>query len=612
MYPVATIVNNYYWISNMTPPLPSPPPRKRGRSPVSTTAAEERQIITKCTKLHHDAVKGFLEELDTIESTKPMDSSNVISSASSLLIDVKSSQRDLFQLLDSVWEHRASKRDELERKKLLLQNLVYEKNHLQAQLDACKSYPTPHLERMARDELRDEAGPVGDVINLFLCGTVEKSIQDSKNHKIVMTTLHKELNARGSLQRDLEKAQSSLTKRKLVADKQEAFLKDIPKKLAMIEKSTIPLQEYFLMKPTSQSLKLIRSDRKQRLDLAKSLPGPLYALFVQFQTYLDNNEGSEPILLEISKRSKGKHSNDEVASDPQVIHLSFVIPDIQAKEGSSTKKKRVTVTVEFAFVQEYSLVTARPLGPLEKINTSMLLTNLFPGDSGIWTGQPDESIRLPGEPYHWCNFLSGLYMPPSQQSLLGMHWSTKAVIREMEKRIRANATLTQILSALEKKKPIAHPSFQDKFNVSDCCTKLTDWKVVVDVADDDATRKEIMVYAATIKNERRTLSAHVVVDWYQYPAVRPSWLLCEGEEAWASKHGSVVKLHGETNPLYSHTVGQIESQINGDTLSFADKTDLSSFDWIIAHQLITMIRLWDEANNRDKGLIKGRDRVGRT
>jgi len=52
---------------------------------------------------------------------------------------------------------------------------------------------------------------------------------------------------------------------------------------------------------------------------------------------LDNNEGSEPILLEISKRSKGKN-NDEVAPDPQVIHLSFVIPDIQAK-GSSTKKK---------------------------------------------------------------------------------------------------------------------------------------------------------------------------------------------------------------------------------------------------------------------------------
>jgi Fms-interacting protein/Thoc5 len=579
------------------------PPRKRGRP--TSPAADEDPAITNCIKLHSYAVKGFLDELDTIESTKPMDSMKILSSASSMLVDVKSSQRDLFKLLDSVMQDRASKRDELERKKLLLQNLAYEKNHLKAQLDACKEYPTPHLERMSRDELCDEVLPAVGVINLFLCGTSDKSIQDPKNHKTIMTTLHKELNARGSLQRDLEKAQSSLTKRKLVAEKQAAFLKDIPKKLAMIERSSIPLQEFFQTSPTTNTLRLIRSARKRRLDLAKSLPSPLYSLFVQIQTYLDNSEGNEQVLLEISRRSKGKHA-DEVSPDPQVVHLSFAIPDIQAKEGCNAKKNRVTV--EFAFVHEYSLVTARSFGFNEKINIHMLLTNLFPGDTGVWIGQPDVSTRLSGEPYHWCNFLSGLYVPPPQQSVLGIHLSTKAVVREIEKRVRANATLTQILSAFEKKKPVAHPSFTDKFNVSDCCTKLTDWKVV---DEGDGTEKETMVYAATIKNERGTLSARVVVNWCQYPTVRPSWLLCEGEEAWVSKHGSVLRLHGGTNSLYSYVVGQIESQINGDTPALSDKTDLSSFDWIIAHQLITMIRLWDEAKDRDKVLIKGRDRVGR-
>jgi hypothetical protein len=176
------------------------PPRKRGRS--ASTAADESEGIANFINLHNEAVKCFLDELDTIESTKPIDSMKVLSSASSLLVDVMSSQRDLFKSLESVLENRANKRDKLERRKLLLQNLTYEKNHLIAQLDACKKYPTPHLERMSREELRDEAGPADGVINLFLCGAVNKSIQDPKNHKTVMTTLHKELNAHGSLQRD--------------------------------------------------------------------------------------------------------------------------------------------------------------------------------------------------------------------------------------------------------------------------------------------------------------------------------------------------------------------------------------------------------------------------
>ena len=590
------------------------PPRKRARS--ASIAAQESQAATKCIHVHSDAVKVFLDELDTIESTKPVDSISVLASAASMLVDVKSSQREMFKLLDTATQNRDDKREELERQKLLLQNLAYEKNQLKAQLDACKEYPTPHLESMSRDELNDKDEPAGNVMNLFLCGTVEKSIQDPKHHKTVMTKLHKELNARGSLQRDLEKAQSSLSKRKVVAEKEEAFLRDIPKKLEMIEKSSIPLQEFFQSSATSNTVRLIGSDRKKRFDLAKSLPGPLYSLFVQFQAHLDN-QGNESVSLQIARHSKGKKT-DEVAPDPQVVHLSFIVPVIHSKETASTKKKRVTV--EFAFVHEYSLVTARAFGFNEKINTQTLLTNLFPGDSGIWTGQPNESTRLAGTPYHWCNFLAGLHLPPPQSPERGVHLSTKAVVREIEKRVRANVTLTQILTTFEKKKVISHPSFADKLNVSDCSARLTGWTVV----DEETAKQSEVVYAATIKNSSSTLSARVLVNWCQYPAVRPLWSLCEGEEAWAKKKelGSIVKLQGETNQLYSCSIGQIESQINGEAQSFADSTDDTSYDWIIAHQLIKLMRLWDEAQeggNSNEGHTrgstrsrKGRDRVSST
>lgn len=539
--------------------------------------------------LHSDSIKVFLEVLDTIESTNPQDANIVLASAASLLIDVKTSQRKLFSLLDNAVLVRQRKSSDLERQKLSLQNLRCEKTRLEAQLYACREYPTPHLERMSKDELNDDTENPREAMNNFLCGSSEISIQDPKNNKRVMEKLHKELNARGALQRDQEKAQNSLNKRKRVAEQEKGFLRDIPKKLEMIERSSVPLQKFFQSSSSNKTLGLIGSDRKRRLDMARTLPGPLYSLFVQFQAHLDD-EGSDAVSLEIARHSKGKKT-DEIAPNPQVVHLSFIIPDIHLKEGSSTKRKRVTV--EFAFVEEHSIITARAFGFPEKINAELLLVNLFPGDVGIWITQPNDSTHLPGKPYHWCNFLAGLHLSPLRPSDDRVYLSTKAVIRELFKRVNSNATLTQILTSLDKKKPVAHPSFTNKLNLSDCTARLASWTTAIENSPKDS----IVVYTATIKNAVNTLSASVSVNWYRYPAERPFWSLCEGEEAWAKEHGSVSRLHEETNPLYSHMIGQIESQINGDIESLVSN-DGESFDWIIAHQLIKLIRLWDQAQKR--------------
>jgi hypothetical protein len=558
----------------------------------------ERETTTEMTphgnsQRHGSTVKVFLDELDTIESTNPQEARSVLASASSSLVDVKISQRNLFKLLDKAVQAREEKRADLERQKLLLQNLLYEKSHLEAQLITCKEYPTPHLERMSKDELDDESELTANPMNTFLCGSSDTSIQDPKNNKRVMEKLHKELNARGALQRDQEKAQTSLNKRRRVAEQEKGFLKDIPKKLEMIERSSVPLQKFFQSSSPTKALHLIGSDRKRRIDMARTLPGPLYSLFVQFQAHLDD-QGHDTVSLEIARHSKSKKT-DEIAPNPQVVHLSFVIPDIHSKEGSTNKRKRVTV--EFAFVEEHSIVTARAFGFSEKINAAQLLVNLFPGDMGTWVSQPSESACLPGKPYHWCNFLAGLHLPPSQPSTVKMHLSTKAVIRELFKRVKANATLTQILTTFDKKKPAAHPCLANKLSVADCAAKLSSWTTL----DQETSHESVVVYSATIKIATSTLSARVSVNWSLYPSERPSWSLCEGGEAWAKTHGSVSKLHDETNPLYSYSMGQMESQINGDIESLVDSKDTSSYDWIIAHQLIKLICLWEEAQKGSEG-----------
>ena len=585
----------------MTPPL------KRARIPSAATKESH-----DCIHAHNIAAKGFLDELDTIESTKPTDSMPVLLSAASLLVEVKSSQRKTFEILDSALRNRDMKREELERKNLLLENLVYERNHLKSQLDVCKEFPTPHLERMSRDELCDDAvEPAERIVNRFLCGSAENSIQDPKNHKTIMTKLHKELNSRGMLQRDLEKAQSSLMKRKLLADKEEAFLRDIPKKLEMIEKSSIPLQEFFQSSASDNSLRLIGSDRKKRLQLAQSLPGPLYALFVQLQAIFDSQtQENESVTLQIVRKEGKGMEEDEATSDSQVVQLGFLVPDIHAKDPSSAKKKRVTI--EFAFFEELTLITARAFGGGDKINTELLLTNIFPGDSGVGNGQLDVSTRFSGKPYHWCNFLAGLVFPYPMSGNI-VHLSTKTVVRAIEKRVRANATLTQLLWSFERKKVLVHPSFTEKLKISECGAKLTGWNVV-DVGA-DTTEEELVTYVATIKDGSRMLAARVLINWCHYPAVRPVWSLCDGQEAWAIKHGSVSKLHGDANPLYATSIGQIESRINEGT----DDFDLTCFEWILSYQLIKLLRLWSQCETGGHGQQgdlggsarsrKGRDRV---
>eukprot|EP00547_Thalassionema_nitzschioides_P009367 CAMPEP_0194224342 /NCGR_PEP_ID=MMETSP0156-20130528/37215_1 /TAXON_ID=33649 /ORGANISM="Thalassionema nitzschioides, Strain L26-B" /LENGTH=590 /DNA_ID=CAMNT_0038955865 /DNA_START=68 /DNA_END=1840 /DNA_ORIENTATION=+ len=578
----------------------------------------ERSVhdINLSLKSNEKAVKVFLAELDTIESTGPEDAASLFSSAASHLVDVKSTERDIVHRLYSSAQARNTQRDELERQKMILKNLTFEKKYLQTQLSACKEYPTPNLEQMGRAELDDEKNTADMVLNQFLCGSSDLPFQDIGQKNIVEEKLHKELNARGTLKRELDKLQKDLTKRKRLVVQEKAFLKDIPKKLDMIERSSVPLQKFFQSSTATPTLHLIGSDRKKRLDLARALPGPLYSLFVQFQAHLDN-EPEVSVTLEIAQYTKGKNASDnQVLPGNQVVQLSFAIPNIQSSDATDTAKRK-RVTIEFAFVHKYGLVTAKASGSQDKIKTFALLEYLFPDDCGTWVGRPDDTTSLPGKPYHWCNFVAGLHLSGPHTADPNIHLSTKAVLRGLRKRVEANASLTQQILLFENRKVVAHPSLLDEMNISDCSTKLGSWTAAQDQSNKKKTER---MYDVTIKHSTKSLSAKVTVDWCHYPAILPRWSLGVGEEAWATKHGSASKLVDGTNLLYSQSTAEIERKINSDFEKLVDCDDQSTFNWIISHQLITLIKLWDQSlQNSGRGvnsgatgnnrLKKGRNRV---
>jgi hypothetical protein len=255
------------------------------------------------------------------------------------------------------------------------------------------------------------------------------------------------------------------------------------------------------------------------------------------------------------------------------------------------------VTVEFASLPKLRVVTAQAFGSSDKVDLATLLLNVFPGDVGkmIWSV---ESIHLeaaaptsmPGRPYHWCNYLAGVHLSYAGTSYDPL--STKAVVKELRRRLEANATVVSLLSILEKCRPDpipVHPLWTARSD-SLSTAKLTGWISNGDANHDSAAVKS---FVATIGRKASTVKATVTVDLSRYPSLPPKWSLTCGEESWGEQHGSATSLAGGTNPLYDNALGEIQHVVNVELDDLVNKDVEETYNWILAHQLWTIIQLWD-------------------
>jgi hypothetical protein len=214
--------------------------------------------------------------------------------------------------------------------------------------------------------------------------------------------------------------------------------------------------------------------------------------------------------------------------------------------------------------------------------------------------------------------MAGLHQPDFSNSA---PLCTATVVQVLTKRVRANATLTQLLYLLEKRKTIpTHPAMKDELAATTTVSaKLSGWTESTE--KNDASQQEHQrTFLAMIKRKHATLKATVMLDMVQYPAIRPRWNLTGGEEGWGEKRGSALALYSGTNPLYDSTLGQLERSINAATTSLVMENVEETYDWILAHQLHTIVVEWDrvqkveeEGGSADVAVgmrsKKGRDRV---
>ena len=349
-------------------------------------------------------------------------------------------------------------------------------------------------------------------------------------------------------------------------------------------------------------------------------------------------------------------------------------PEINSILGKTYSRSASSSSIEivFSFNEEEGVVYASV-----KDEDDGLLDCLFMGDDGLVN--PNMSLSLlkqdeaemenddesnvgedqadknavngkNGKPYYWCQVLSGLNFPPptSSTNIYGsaeesesgkdapfqIQACTKAVFRQLLRRIRARKTLAAILEFLGKRSQMLplpiHPAMKGEDGINQPQSpkaKLHSWTEEKKSSASSSKRR----YIATIKRKSSTLKATVVIDMQNYPAEPPVWSL-QNEDgssgtpaSWGEEHGSISSLQQNSSannnsnvpPLFDANLHRIECHVNQHLDKFVRQDMETTYDWILIHQLADIISCWDEVMNANEGgggssvggrLRKGKDR----
>lgn len=554
-------------------------------------------------------------------------------------------QRQLYETI----EQQESKLAELTAHRIKAQRKeqaeAYERAHLQQQIDRRKNFATPYLDQLAREETGialNESSTLdqAEILQQFL----EADPNNTSHQQFIVSKLQECLQQRGALEKVLETKKRALQKVTEQVKAKNDFLKALPQHVKTLQRASSSLSKFIAQQSSAgvvaDSVQHISgSTRMQRLEMAQKLPVPLYTIFALLQQYVDETVTSElqqqksdaevassgsstgNIRLLVNA-SIGTASNDEV-----VLQL----PVEDTLSVTSNSKKRVSIS--FRFQDEPApTITVIAKGCASTLNQDILLEELFPGDRS--TGGQTKS-------YQWCNFLAGLYYAPvassNDNNTQLQRLSTRIIVHELQKRVRANAAWKHILYSLQRNHvpvpPTAVPTItaEDESETFMIPSHDPTWKPACKLtsfeADEESKDTSLTTFRATLRLQTKTLSCSVKVDTVRYPAVPPVWDLLSSASSSSSSPTS------PSSQLYDSRLAQLQQQVNQDALmrvlvddADADETSRTTkvsasdqqqryFEWILVHQLREIMHQWEQQSDEGGATVSfqvaGRMRKGR-
>jgi hypothetical protein len=397
------------------------------------------------------------------------------------------------------------------------------------------------------------------------------------------------------------------------------------------------------------SSRLRTTDRSTRFLLARELPSPLYTLWLLLQDYIDQyeshvpkhknwtNEGENPMTITVSK--------DPIAE--VLLHISVQPPKARKSEqansteeppniramasanNSLVSNKRVTIHFRY-YDTNGGYVTAFAKGCGSTLFQDALLEELFPGDSGKAVGHPGVDRAsghiVEGYPYYWCNVLAGLIptepvsttekaatnnvLDNERSQVLAQ--STWAVIGELRRRIRANATCKYVVQTLLQKTEL--PCIPNLDRLSMGFQDISNIARIVKVSEvyDTERPDHLKVYHFSFQVENCILFGQAEINVARYPAVPPSWSLNRQHDGDGSTGKNNAVDDDDERPLYDRTVKDLEDRLNGSDLEkLVDTSQDDSYDWILGRQVQWLQREWSFVSTANLVTSQTRNHRGR-
>ncbi|MGK3744975.1 MAG: hypothetical protein ACI90V_011836 [Bacillariaceae sp.] len=611
----------------------------------SVTATIKQQISCKdvLTKTLIDQLESELgNNKDTTTSISTSSSDDDAVSIS--LLRLKSFQRKILEKLRRSQKILAQQAEVRDKQELQLQNLRYQHElNEESQRRSSGEIGTTEIVRLvsrtATDNKKNSDESEGEDSTVLLQNYLGTNWNDPAQRPMIVAKLNLEVATRKNLEQQLRLVQQDrTTKLESLATKQK-LLKDLPTKLADMEKASLSLQ-FFCQKSSSSSSSVkmdvtpkLGTKRRNRLDLAKTLPKALYTVYHQLQSSLDVmatavTTTTDDVSAEISSETIPIVDilSSETDSTTDFVVLKIPIPTV-SDGGVLNFRTKKSASVTFEYDERIGMVLARCGSDYDM--GKCVIDELFPGDTGEWTGERNISSderrsdeagnKDSARAYQWCNYLGGLHIAPREQTAAKMHCSTKVIIKALVRRIRATSTLSWILHSLSRKPnpfPIHSAMKSLWFNDDDnndkeplSSIKLSSW-IIVEGNQGSSTppllsstknNDNIRVYEAVLKcnsgpnSSSKTLTARVCINVARYPSIIPRWtILSSSSKSIQGEEDSLEVLKGEQMPLYNESLARLEKHVNRDVDQLVLSSDQTTYDWVLAQQLFEIGRGWEE------------------
>eukprot|EP00898_Chlorokybus_atmophyticus_P007044 jgi/Chlat1/7340/Chrsp59S06968 len=336
-----------------------------------------------------------------------------------LMLELRELNRRAYMAAHEAKEKTAAARKSLDHAHLGLAALMYERDQLAAEINACRSF------RTAYPDVDAALAPAS-------ASPTDPQQPPSSPHNAMLARLSKELQDRQSLAARLESLKARKKAMKHALSARSKFLQALPAQLEALKAASQPLQE---------QLKQPHAARSAQRRLASLLPAPLYLLYLQLSAYHDAFDAN--IRIGISgdaSTAAAELESDEVAeqtgmrltvdtaalSDEQLYRTHPLSVELHVSDDHDAAAELLVVS--FRFLPRLHVIGVASSFP---DGSSASLANLFPNDTGEDT--PNQASKLlhngafmfdgqfPSRPFRWAQHLAGLDFldDPSASGMLG-------------------------------------------------------------------------------------------------------------------------------------------------------------------------------------------------